>query len=85
MKKQELGLNKLSFSKSKIAELNKQSATGGTGTVSTAPQCRLTGVIDSCPVTDNCNTNGCNGGTGDCGSNDPTCNTEARLSCTFPC
>jgi hypothetical protein len=85
MKKQKLGLNKLSLSKSRIAELNKSSVTGGTG-VSTAPNCILTGIFDGCPITDNCNTNGCNPGTGNnCQTNDPTCNTQAILSCLFAC
>lgn len=85
MKKQKLGLSKLNLSKSKIAELNRNSVKGGTR-VSTAPNCLLTGIYDGCDVTANCNTNnGCGGGTNNCGTNDPTCNTQAILSCLFAC
>jgi hypothetical protein len=86
MKKQKLGLNKLSLTKSRIAELNKSSVTGGNGE-STAPGCILTGIYDGCEITANCNTNnGCGGGGGGGGgSNDPLCNTQAILSCLFSC
>ncbi|MBC8756592.1 hypothetical protein H2O64_18110 [Kordia sp. YSTF-M3] len=82
MKKQKLGLNKLSLTKSRIAELNTLNAKGA-GRESTNPQCILTGVVDGCDITENCNTN-------DCGSNNCTdgCNptaTRAILSCLFPC
>ncbi|MCH2192728.1 hypothetical protein [Kordia sp.] len=85
MKKQKLGLNKLSLTKSRIAELNKFSATGGTGRESTAPQCIFTGPLTGCVVSANCQggTNDC--GTNNCGTNDPTCNTQAILSCLFAC
>lgn len=85
MKKQKLGLNKLSLTKSRIAELNSLSAKGGTGRESTAPGCILTGVIDGCEITKNCpgGSGGC--GTNNCGTNDPTCNTQAILSCLFAC
>lgn len=81
MKKQKLGLNKLSLTKSRIAELNTLSAKGGDE--STNPRCILTGYIDGCDVT----ANGCGGGGGsnNCGTNDPTCNTQAILSCLFAC
>jgi len=81
MKKQKLGLNKLSLTKSRIAELNALNAKGGNE--STNPQCIFTGVIDGCDITENCNTN-------DCGSNNCTigCNptaTRAIFSCYFRC
>ena len=82
MKKQKLGLNKLALTKSRIAELNTLSAKGGGE--STAPNCILTGIYDGCEITENCNTNGC-GGSNNCGTNDPTCNTQAILSCLFAC
>ncbi|MEM6685090.1 MAG: hypothetical protein AAF617_04775 [Bacteroidota bacterium] len=83
MKKQKLGLNKLSLTKSRIAELNTLSATGGTGGESTAPGCILTGPIEGCIISENCpGSNGC--GTGN-GSNNPLCNTQAILSCLFSC
>ncbi|AXG68599.1 hypothetical protein KORDIASMS9_00814 [Kordia sp. SMS9] len=81
MKKQKLGLNKLSLTKSRIAELNQLSVKGG-NRESTAPGCILTGVIDGCEITSNCPGGG-TGGNG--GSNDPTCNTQAILSCLFAC
>ncbi|MEM6719268.1 MAG: hypothetical protein AAF611_08150 [Bacteroidota bacterium] len=85
MKKQKLGLNKLSLTKSRIAELNTSSVKGGTSAESTAPGCILTGFIDGCQVSKNCpGSNGC-GNTNNCGSNDPTCNTQAILSCLFSC
>ena len=82
MKKQKLGLNKLSLTKSRVAELNKSNIVGGVE--STNPRCILTGYLDGCDVT----ANGCGGGgggTGNCGTNDPTCNTQAILSCLFAC
>jgi len=84
MKKQKLGLNKLSLTKSRIAELNSLSAKGG-NRESTAPGCLLTGILDGCEISENCpGSNGC-GGSGNCGTNDPLCNTQAILSCAFPC
>lgn len=85
MKKQKLGVHKLALTKSRIAELNALTAKGGEE--STNPQCIFTGYIDGCDVTANCNTNnGCGGtGTNNCGTNDPTCNTQAILSCLYAC
>ena len=85
MKKQKVGLNKLSLTKSRIAELNKSNVVGGNE--STNPQCIFTGYIDGCDVTANtCRTNnGCGGGSNNCGTNDPTCNTQAILSCLYAC
>ncbi len=84
MKKQKLGLNKLSLTKSRIAELNTNSVNGG-NRESTAPNCIFTGPLTGCVVTANCpgGTNNC--GTNNCGTNDPTCNTQAILSCLFAC
>lgn len=84
MKKQKLGLNKLSLTKSRIAELNKSSVNGG-NRESTAPNCIFTGPLTGCVVSQNCpGSNGC-GESNNCGSNDPTCNTQAILSCLFAC
>ncbi|MBC8757606.1 hypothetical protein H2O64_23260 [Kordia sp. YSTF-M3] len=82
MKKQKLGLNKLSLTKSRVAELNKSNVVGGGE--STNPQCIFTGYLDGCDVTANTCTGG-GGGTNNCGTNDPTCNTQAILSCLFAC
>ena len=87
MKKQKLELNKLSLTKSRVAELNRNNVKGGIKT-STTPQCIFTGALDGCDVTANCNTNNCgtnNCSTNNCGTNDPACNTQAILSCLFIC
>jgi hypothetical protein len=81
MKKQKLGLNKLSLTKSRVAELNKSNVVGGNE--STNPQCVFTGYLDGCDVTANCP--GGVGGSNNCGTNNPTCNTQAILSCLFAC
>ncbi|WP_298426163.1 hypothetical protein [uncultured Kordia sp.] len=81
MKKQKLGFHKLSLTKSRVAELNRLSATGGEQ--STNPQCIFTGVIDGCDITKNCNTNDCGSNNGTVGCN-PTA-TKAFLSCYYPC
>ena len=83
MKKQKLGLNKLSLTKSRIAELNKSNVKGGGE--STAPHCIFTGPLTGCVVTANCPGGTGNCGTNNCGTNDPTCNTQAILSCLFAC
>lgn len=83
MKKQKLGFQKLSLTKSRVAELNSLTATGGKGE-STNPQCILTGVIDGCDVTENCNTNACGSNNCSVGCPDPTA-TRAILSCLFSC
>lgn len=84
MKKQKLGINKLSLTKSRIAELNSSSITGGNGE-STAPNCIFTGPVTGCVVSANCpgGSNGCE--TNNCGTNDPICNTQAILSCLYAC
>lgn len=82
MKKQKLGLNTLSLTKSRVAELNSLNAKGGNGE-STNPQCILTGVIDGCDVTKNCNSNACGSNNCSVGCN-PT-ETRALLSCYFSC
>ncbi|WP_298417357.1 hypothetical protein [uncultured Kordia sp.] len=85
MKKQKLGLSKLSLTKSRIAELNTNSVNGGNRT-STAPNCIFTGPLTGCVVSENCPGGGTNGScNNNCQTNDPTCNTQAILSCAFPC
>ncbi|WP_156169050.1 hypothetical protein [Kordia jejudonensis] len=76
-------MKKLNLTKSRIAELNTNSLKGGTR-VSTNPNCLLTGIFDGCDVTAN-DCPGTGGPSGNCGSNDPTCNTQAILSCLFSC
>lgn len=84
MKKQKLGLNKLSLTKSRVATLNSKNVTGGND-VSTAPWCILTGEVDGCIISSNCpGSKDCDPSAGG-GSNDPTCNTQAILSCLFSC
>ncbi|WP_430411288.1 hypothetical protein [Kordia sp.] len=84
MKKQKLGLNKLSLTKSRIAELNSLNTKGGVE--STNPQCIFTGIIDGCDVTaNNCPGTGGGGSGFNCGTQNPTCNTQAILSCLFAC
>ncbi|MFK7749087.1 MAG: hypothetical protein AB8B65_11900 [Kordia sp.] len=84
MKKQKLELNKLSLTKSRIAELNTLNAKGG-NRESTAPNCIFTGIIDGCVITENCPGGGTGGSGYNCQTNDPTCNTQAILSCLFAC
>ena len=81
MKKQKLGLNKLSLTKSRIAELNRNNVKGGGA--STATHCIFTGPPTGCVVSENCPGGGT--GTRNCATNDPTCNTQAILSCLFAC
>ncbi len=89
MKKQKLGLNKLSLAKSRVAELNSLNAKGGWNTASTNPFCIATGYYDAgCNVTENCNTadhcgatNGCPPGTNGC---NPT-QTQQIISCFEAC
>jgi hypothetical protein len=91
MKKQKLGLNKLSLIKSRVAELNSLNAKGGWNTASTNPFCIATGYYDDgCNVTENCNTaNHCGGGTNNCGTNNcgtNNCQTRVELiSCFEDC
>jgi len=83
MKKQKVGLNKLSLTKSRIAELNKSNLVGGIE--STNPRCIFTGLIDGCNIT----ANGCNGTeTADCPPGTVGCNptaTRAIFSCLYAC
>ncbi|MEM6685091.1 MAG: hypothetical protein AAF617_04780 [Bacteroidota bacterium] len=90
MKKQKLGLSKLSLTKSRIAELNKLHAKGGFGTESTNPFCIATGYFDdTCDVSANCsagNGNPC-GGTNGCPSAacPPPNQTRQIISCYEEC
>ena len=72
MKKQKVGLNKLSLTKSRIAELNTTNVIGGNESANT--HCIITGPYDpGCVETENCGTNNCgtnNCGTNNCGTND---------------
>lgn len=83
MKKRKLSNKSLHLSKSRIAELNAAKVTGGGE--STQPHCIFTGPLTGCVVSANCpgETNNC--GTNNCDTNDPTCNTQAILSCLFSC
>lgn len=89
MKKYKLGLNKLALSKSKVAELSRESAKGGWNTASTNPFCFATGYYDdTCDVTALCNTsNHCGASnayplaTANCNSNQ----TLQFITCIEPC
>ncbi|MBC8757605.1 hypothetical protein H2O64_23255 [Kordia sp. YSTF-M3] len=88
MKKQKLGLNKLSLTKSRIAELNTSNVVGGTRRRETTnPQCIITGIYDGCEVTANecqtniaCTNNNCGGGSGT-----TTDQTQQFISCYEAC
>lgn len=90
MKKQKLGLTKLNITKSKVAALNANKATGGTA--ATDQFCYLSSPLDIivCPITATCNTgdncghtkNGCET-QGICGSG--TCNTLLDITCIELC
>ncbi|WP_420570903.1 hypothetical protein [Kordia sp.] len=88
MKKQKLGLNKLSLTKSRVAELNTLNAKGGWGTESTNPFCIATGYYDdTCDVTANCSAANQCGGTNGCpsGTCPPPTQTRQIISCLEAC
>ncbi|NER12572.1 hypothetical protein GWK08_03900 [Leptobacterium flavescens] len=81
MKKKKLNA-KLALKKNVISKLDTGKLTGGNGEISTTPQCILTGPLEGCEVTCNCNTEGCNNSNG-CG--DPTNQTQQIITCLVPC